>query len=127
MAEQTVIVCDVCGKPATERITFKAGGRSLQKDLCEEHLTDLTKGARAAKRGRRPALGASAASTTPPRRRRKISIAKKPSTRRASTAKKASRRRPTTEKTTRSRGSAAKRPTRRRATSRAPEAAPKAS
>jgi hypothetical protein len=21
-----VVVCDVCGKPATERITFKAGG-----------------------------------------------------------------------------------------------------
>ena len=61
MAEQTVIVCDVCAKPAVERITFKARGRSLQKDLCEEHLTDLTKGARPAKRGRRPALGPSAA------------------------------------------------------------------
>ncbi len=109
MAEQTVIVCDVCGKPATERITFKAGGRSLQKDLCGEHLTDLTTGARPAKRGRRPALGASAAPATPPRTRRKASTAKKPARSRASATKKTTR-------------SAAKRPTRRRATPPAPEA-----
>jgi len=117
VAEQTVIVCDVCGKPAIERITFKAGGRSLQKDLCQEHLTDLTSGARAAKRGRRPALGASAAPGPAPRRRRKTSTAKKPSRRRPSTLK----------STTRSRGSTAKRPTRRRATAPAPEAPTEAS
>ncbi len=115
MAEQTVVVCDVCGKPATERITFKAGGRSLQKDLCDEHLADLTKGARPAKRGRRPALGASAAPA--PRRRRKTSSARRPSTRRASRAK----------RTTGSRGSAAKRPTRRKATPPTPEATPETS
>jgi len=115
VAEQTVVVCDVCGKPATERITFKVGGRSLQKDLCGEHLADLTTGARPAKRGRRPAIGASAA-PAPARRRRKASTAKKPSARRASTAK----------KTTRSRTSAAKRQTRRRPAAPAPETPPEA-
>ena len=116
MAEQTVIVCDVCGKPATERITFKAGGRSLQKDLCGEHLAVLTTGARPAKRGRRPAIGASAA-PAPPRRRRKASTAKKPTRNRTSRAK----------RTTRSRGSAAKRPTRRKATAPPPETPPETS
>src|SRR2546425_243058 len=65
MAEQTVIVCDVCAKPATERVTFKARDRTLQKDLCDEHLGELMKGSRAAKRGRRPALAASALSESP--------------------------------------------------------------
>jgi hypothetical protein len=53
MAERTILVCDVCGAPATETVSFKAGGRSLQKDLCEVHLAELKAGARAPKRGRR--------------------------------------------------------------------------
>jgi hypothetical protein len=54
MAERTIIVCDVCGTPAKERVTLKVGARSLQKDLCDVHLAELLAGARAARRGRRP-------------------------------------------------------------------------
>ena len=115
MAEQTVIVCDVCAKPATERVTFKARDRTLQKDLCDEHLGELMKGSRAAKRGRRPALATSAA-PSPARRRT-----------RTSTAKGSTRRRASTTKGSASTGnSTAKSPRRRRATASAPEAAPKA-
>jgi len=52
MAERVMLVCDVCGKPASETVSIRAGGRSLQKDVCETHLAELTKGARAARRGR---------------------------------------------------------------------------
>ena len=32
MAERVVLVCDVCGSPAEESVTFKIRGRSLAKD-----------------------------------------------------------------------------------------------
>jgi len=57
VAELTIIVCDVCAKPAEERITFRVRGRSLQKDLCREHIGELVTGARAVKRGRPPTFG----------------------------------------------------------------------
>jgi hypothetical protein len=53
MAERMILVCDVCGAPASETVSFKVKGRSLQKDLCEVHLAELTDGTRAPKRGRR--------------------------------------------------------------------------
>jgi hypothetical protein len=52
MAEQLVLVCDVCGQPASETITIRAGSRSLLKDLCAKHLGELLTGTRVPKRGR---------------------------------------------------------------------------
>jgi hypothetical protein len=56
MAERTVIVCDTCGQPATERVTIRVGGRTLQKDLCAAHLSELLQGAHPARRGRQPSM-----------------------------------------------------------------------
>ena len=53
MGERTILVCDVCGQPATEMVSLKVRGRSLTKDLCNTHLAELTSGARPARRGRR--------------------------------------------------------------------------
>jgi hypothetical protein len=68
MAERKILVCDVCGAPASETVSIKVGGRSLQKDLCDVHLAELTAGARAPKRGRR--AGATIAAPTPTRKPR---------------------------------------------------------
>ena len=54
MGEQTILVCDVCGRPATETVTIRVGKRSFVKDFCSTHLSELTAGARAPRRGRRP-------------------------------------------------------------------------
>jgi hypothetical protein len=53
MGEQTILVCDVCGRPAVETVTIRVGGRSYVKDFCSTHLSELTAGARSPKRGRR--------------------------------------------------------------------------
>jgi len=53
MAERTILVCDICGRPAVQSVTFKIGRRSLQKDYCEIHLQELSAGARTPHRGRR--------------------------------------------------------------------------
>jgi hypothetical protein len=47
MAEKTMLVCDVCGKPATQSVTFKVDGRNRVKGFCEQHLSELLKGSRA--------------------------------------------------------------------------------
>jgi hypothetical protein len=52
MAERTILVCDVCGEPATRSVTFEVAGRRLSKDYCAKHLAELTAGARAPRRGR---------------------------------------------------------------------------
>jgi hypothetical protein len=65
MAEAVMLVCDVCGRPAVETVIFRVGRRNLQKDYCQAHLTELTAGARAPRRGRRPAAQAA----TPAKRR----------------------------------------------------------
>jgi hypothetical protein len=57
LAERTIRVCDVCGEPAVETVAIKAGGRSLNKDVCQVHLAELTSGARSARRGRPRKLG----------------------------------------------------------------------
>jgi hypothetical protein len=80
MAERVILVCDVCGAPATETVSFKANGRSLQKDLCQVHLAELTAGARAPKRGRRVGSTAGSRATT----------SRSKGTRKASTSKAAS-------------------------------------
>jgi hypothetical protein len=76
MGERTIVVCDACGKLAAERVTIRIGDGSVQKDLCQAHLAELIKGSRAARRGRRPALGEAA---KPPRPH--VRAARKPSTR----------------------------------------------
>jgi hypothetical protein len=63
VAEQLVRVCDVCGEPASESVTIRAGDRSLLKDLCAKHLGELLTGTRAPRRGRPRSTGA------PPRKR----------------------------------------------------------
>jgi hypothetical protein len=60
VAEQTILVCDVCGRPAVESATFRVNGRSYVKDYCSTHLSELTAGARAPRRGRRKAAVATA-------------------------------------------------------------------
>jgi hypothetical protein len=68
MAERTILVCDVCGAPASQTVSIKVGGRSLQKDLCDVHLAEITAGARAPKRGRR--AGSTTAGSAPTRKPR---------------------------------------------------------
>jgi hypothetical protein len=67
MAERTILVCDACGKPAVQTVGLRVAGRSLQKDVCKEHLEDVLKGARPARRGRRKGSTV-AAGAAPPRR-----------------------------------------------------------
>ena len=67
MAEKTIVVCDVCGKPATEMVTIKTSRGNFVKDLCAHHVTELTAGARKPRPGRPRKMGAT--STTSPRRR----------------------------------------------------------
>jgi hypothetical protein len=52
MAERTIVVCDVCGKPATETATIKTSRGNFAKDLCAQHVAELTAGARKPRPGR---------------------------------------------------------------------------
>jgi hypothetical protein len=67
MAEKTIVVCDVCGKPATEMVTIKTSRGNFVKDLCGQHVTDMTAGARKPRPGRPRKMGGT--STSAPRRR----------------------------------------------------------
>ena len=67
MAEKTIVVCDVCGKPATEVVTIKTSRGNFVKDLCAQHVTELTSGARKPRPGRPRKMGGGSTST--PRRR----------------------------------------------------------
>ncbi len=51
MAEQTILVCDVCGEPARGTVGIRAGGKGYAKDLCARHLGELLHGTRAPRRG----------------------------------------------------------------------------
>ena len=66
MAERTIVVCDVCGEPATETVTIKTSRGNFVKDLCARHVTELTAGARKPRPGRPRKMGEEAAA---PRRR----------------------------------------------------------
>ena len=68
MAERTMVVCDVCGDPAAETVTIRVSGRSVLKDLCSSHLSELLNGTRASTRGRRPKRGAASPVAVPARR-----------------------------------------------------------
>ena len=68
MAERTIVVCDVCGEPATETVTIKTSRGNFVKDLCARHVTELTAGARKPRPGRPRKMGEEAA--TPSRRGR---------------------------------------------------------
>ena len=54
MAERVMLVCDTCGRPAVETVTFKTSSGNRQRDYCSTHLDELLVGARTPKRGRRP-------------------------------------------------------------------------
>ena len=68
MAEQMIVVCDVCGKPATETVTIKTARGNYVKDLCAQHVTELTAGGRKPRPGRPRKLAGTA--ETPRRRGR---------------------------------------------------------
>jgi hypothetical protein len=86
--EAITLVCDVCGKQATETVMIKVGDRNHMKDLCTQHLSELLQNTRAPRRGRPRVLAAAAkkgAATATPRTRQKRAAA--PKTRKARTAK----------------------------------------
>ena len=57
MAEKTIVVCDVCGEPATEVVTIKTSRGNFVKDLCARHVSELTSGARKPRPGRPRTVG----------------------------------------------------------------------
>jgi hypothetical protein len=69
MGERTILVCDVCGQPATQTATIKVGRRSWAKDLCDQHVNELTAGARRPRPGRRRGVVAAAGQAKRPRGR----------------------------------------------------------
>jgi hypothetical protein len=72
MAERVVLVCDVCGSPAQQSVTFRLGSRSLAQDLCATHLQELVRASHTPRRGRRPrATSPSAATAVVTGRRRR--------------------------------------------------------
>src|SRR6266516_3572102 len=70
MAEQVILVCDVCGKPAKQMVTFRLGTRSLAQDLCGTHLQELVRTSHAPSRSRKSrAISSRRVSRTRPRKR----------------------------------------------------------
>jgi len=69
MAERVMIVCDVCGAAPAETVGIRYKDRNLQKDLCAVHIDELTRGARAPRRGRPRSATVTAPTTATPRRR----------------------------------------------------------
>ena len=66
MSERLILVCDICGRAASDSVTIKVGRGNFVKDLCETHVSELLRGARRPRRGRRPGIVAktSASKTT---------------------------------------------------------------
>jgi hypothetical protein len=90
MAERTIVVCDVCGKPATETVTIKVARGNFAKDLCAIHVTELIAGARRPRPGRpRKMAGSEQGAAAPKRRGRPRKTLGRP--RKASTARKTTR------------------------------------
>jgi hypothetical protein len=67
MAEKTILVCDVCGRPAAETVTIKTSRGNFVKDMCSAHVAELVAGARKPRPGRRK--GAVAKSTASAKKR----------------------------------------------------------
>jgi hypothetical protein len=61
MAEKTILVCDVCGRPAAETVTIKVSRGNFVKDMCATHVNELVAGARKPRPGRRRGAVAQAA------------------------------------------------------------------
>ena len=80
MAEAITLVCDVCGRPDAQPVTFHVNGKNLVKDFCPRHIAELVQGARAPRRGRKPGSSAKKATSrkTPAR---KTPARKKPAAR----------------------------------------------
>ena len=78
MAEKTILVCDTCGRPATESVTIKLARGNFVKDLCPAHVNELIAGARRPRRGRPKSVAArgSTARTSTTRKTRSPSKSK---------------------------------------------------
>jgi hypothetical protein len=76
MAEKTIVVCDVCGKPATETVTIKVARGNYAKDLCATHVTELIAGARRPRPGRPRKMAGEAAAPARRGRPRKTAASK---------------------------------------------------
>lgn len=75
MGERTILVCDTCGKPATETVTIKIGRGNFVKDLCDTHVKLLVVGARKPRPGRRKGVVAAAVAAAPKAARKAASKA----------------------------------------------------
>lgn len=60
MAEKTILVCDTCGRPASETVTIRVARGNFVKDLCASHVNELVGAARKPRPGRRRAVVAAA-------------------------------------------------------------------
>jgi hypothetical protein len=89
MAERTIVVCDVCGKPATETVTIKVARGNFAKDLCATHVTELVAGARRPRPGRPRKMAGSGQAEAPKRRGRPRKTVGRP--RKTATSRKATR------------------------------------
>jgi hypothetical protein len=69
MAEKTILVCDVCSKPAAETVTIKVARGNFVKDMCATHVNELVGGARKPRRGRPRAVVAGSAPKKPTARK----------------------------------------------------------
>jgi len=69
MAEKTILVCDTCGKPASETATIRLARGNFVKDVCAAHATELISGARKPRPGRRKGAVAARAKAVAPKRR----------------------------------------------------------
>lgn len=88
MAERTIVVCDVCGKPATETVTIKVARGNYAKDLCAAHVTELVAGARRPRPGRPRKMAGETSAATPKRRgRRRKTVGRKSTGRKRTAAK----------------------------------------
>lgn len=81
MAEKTILVCDACGKPATETVTIRVARGNFVKDLCAAHVSELIGGARKPRPGRRKGVAVGKAAAKKPVARKPRS-AKTPARRR---------------------------------------------
>ncbi len=70
MGERTILVCDVCGRPAVQTVTIKVGRQNWAKDLCQTHIDEMTAGARKPRPGRRRAVVTADVPAAPKRRGR---------------------------------------------------------
>ena len=101
MAQALVVVCDVCGRPAVETVSLKVAARGYQKDVCQSHLDEMIKGARAPRRGRPRSKSGGSSSTAASA----ATGTAKASTAKRSTAKRTAKRRSSAKRTARKKAS----------------------